>query len=54
MTKFRIPKYGEEELEFPPYKEWERLTRESPEITEESLDNEIRKLTRKERWFSDK
>ena len=54
MTKFRLPNYGEEELEFPPYEEWDRLAQESPEITEEMLDNEIRELTRKERWFSDK
>ena len=53
MTKFRIPKYGEEELEFPPYEEWGELAKNSPEITEESLDNEIRELTRKENWFGD-
>lgn len=52
MTKFRIPKYCEE-LDLPPYKDWEKLAKNSPEITEESLDNEIRKLTRKENWFGD-
>lgn len=52
MAKFRIPKYGEEELEFPPYEEWEKIAQESPDFTEETLDNEIRDMTKKENWFS--